>query len=329
MSKFRETSLLYTDKICRVKFVVYGDFNCVPSKDIPTVIISNHGSLFDLHSFIRAFVQIGNAYLSIPLTTERFRHTHVYVGWLKQMHHFIFIKRNWNIDLDHINKMIHYLLETGPPIHVIIYPEGNVLTEASKKADVEHAQSKGLVPLKHLLHPRVKGFIACVQACRSGYNKKANVFEMTVGYKGNPGQCAYVGPFGGVKLPTGELPKEIHMHMKHYPSSSLPSSDEDLGEWLNKRWREKDKLLTKFYETGSFPGPILKESLKTKIWMQSVTGIWVLTCAAVVYFWLQAPLLMGAIMGTTALIHYIVDKWFDGWDRLALKWWEESKKQAS
>ena len=319
---------LYTDQVCGVKFVIYGDFSRVPSKYTPSVIISNHGSLFDLHSFIRGFIHIGSTYLSIPLTTERFRHTHVYVGWLKQMHHFIFIKRDWNKDLVHINKMIHYLLATGPPIHVIIYPEGNVLTEGSKKADVEYAQSKGLIPHKYLLHPRVKGFAACVQACRSGHNGRADVYEMTIGYKGNPGQCAYAGPFGGVQLPTGDLPKEIHIHMKYHPSSSLPSSDEELGEWLRKRWREKDELLKQFYETNSFPGPVLRETFKFRQWMKLLIGIWIISGAAFVYCWIQVPLMMAVIMGTTALIHYIVDKWFDGWDRLALKRWEDLKEPA-
>ena len=318
----------FIDQVCGVKFVTYGDFRRKISRKVPTVIISNHGSLFDLHCLIRGLRGLfGNMTLSqaFPVTTERFRRSHIYLGWLKQMHHFIFVKRDWARDCIHMKKLIHYLLEICSTIQVVLYPEGMVRTDASMKEDKVYAESKGFATFKHLLHLKVKGFVAIVQACRSGGNGEVEICEVTVAYKGKSGQCSYAGPIGGVQLPTGELPHEVHFHFKYHPSSSLPSSDEELREWLYKRWCEKDELLTQFHETNSFPGPVLQESWRSKLEMRLAMGAWALLVAAIIYFWIQMPLLMGVIMGTSALIHYIIDKWCDGWERLALKRWENSK----
>ena len=124
----------------------------------------------------------------------------------------------------------------------------------------------------------------------------------------------------------GHWPQEIHFHIKYHSSSSLPSSDEELGEWLKKRWREKDELLTQFYETNSFPGPVLRESLMSRLKILAILVAWFMLCAAMVYYWIQATLFMTIIMGIPVVIHYIVNKQFDGWDKLMLKKWKVKKR---
>ena len=122
----------------------------------------------------------------------------------------------------------------------------------------------------------------------------------------------------------GPLPKEVHFHVTHYPSSTLPSSDEELNEWLKKRWREKEELLTEFYKTSSFPGPVLKDSWITKVIMVAILLKWFILCAAVIYGLFQAPVLMSIMLCIPLVIHVVVDQWMDGWDKIALKKWRKT-----
>ena len=124
----------------------------------------------------------------------------------------------------------------------------------------------------------------------------------------------------------GQWPKEVHFHVTHYPSSTLPSSDEELSEWLKKRWREKEEMLTQFYKTSSFPGQVLKDSWTIKAIMVAILLKWFILCAAVIYGLLQAPVLMSVMLSIPLVIHVFVDYWMDGWDKIALRKWKESKK---
>lgn len=46
----------------------------------------------------------------------------------------------------------------------------------------------------------------------------------------------------------GNFPKEIHFHVRRYPVQVLPTSQEELQLWCQKRWDEKEEMLRLFYE---------------------------------------------------------------------------------
>lgn len=51
----------------------------------------------------------------------------------------------------------------------------------------------------------------------------------------------------------GVNPSEVHIHIRRLPVSSIPDSEEEVGNWLTDTFHLKDKLLSEFYSTGHFP----------------------------------------------------------------------------
>lgn len=59
------------------------------------------------------------------------------------------------------------------------------------------------------------------------------VDDVTVAYEGNI-------PETELSLLKGHIPKAIHFHVQRYPISDIPQTDEQIGEWLQERWHEKE-----------------------------------------------------------------------------------------
>ena len=62
-----------------------------------------------------------------------------------------------------------------------------------------------------------------------------------------------------------QYPKEIHVHLRRFLISDIPTEDKAYAAWLRARWAEKDDLLAEFYRTGAFPGEELRTSSKVKM----------------------------------------------------------------
>ena len=57
-------------------------------------------------------------------------------------------------------------------------------------------------------------------------------------------------------------PKKVHYHIRRYLIEEIPNEESEFAVWLRDRFREKDQMLTKFYEEGkfnSFSKPLEKE----------------------------------------------------------------------
>jgi hypothetical protein len=49
-------------------------------------------------------------------------------------------------------------------------------------------------------------------------------------------------------------PKEVHLHIRRYPISTIPlNDDEKLKDWIFQCWKEKDELLDHFKQHQRFP----------------------------------------------------------------------------
>jgi hypothetical protein len=48
-------------------------------------------------------------------------------------------------------------------------------------------------------------------------------------------------------------PKEIHLHIRRYPISEVPTEEEKLKEWIFQCWKEKDELVDHFKQHQRFP----------------------------------------------------------------------------
>ncbi len=62
------------------------------------------------------------------------------------------------------------------------------------------------------------------------------VDDVTIGYEGNI-------PEAEIDLLKGYIPKIVHFHVKRYNINHLPKTDEEIGEWLQNCWDEKENRL--------------------------------------------------------------------------------------
>ena len=164
------------------------------------------------------------------------------IGWGMLLLDCFFVKRDWAQDQDNINKTFARILKNQVPLWLTMFPEGTRLKESKLEESQAFAKKSKLPILKHLLTPRSKGFVASVQGLHSYIQA---VYEVSIGYKdGVPSLWQYVGGYGRV----------AYMHVRRFPIADLPTSKEDLSQWLQLRWSEKDQLLEHFYTEGKFPG---------------------------------------------------------------------------
>jgi lysocardiolipin and lysophospholipid acyltransferase len=155
----------------------------------------------------------------------------------------VFVKRNWTEDREYIRRLFATFHEDRIPLWLMTFPEGTRFTPDKQDRNRKRATETGIEPFRHLLVPRIKGFVAAVIGLR-GYIDA--VYDVTIGYEqGVPTLWQFVEG----------LPKVAHMHVRSFPMAALPEADEALAAWLIARYREKDELLEGFYRDGRFPGP--------------------------------------------------------------------------
>ncbi|EGC29814.1 hypothetical protein DICPUDRAFT_58605 [Dictyostelium purpureum] len=155
---------------------------------------------------------------------------------------FIFLSRQWQNDQHKINKAYSHLKKDGEPFWFVTHPEGSRFGPSNLKSSQEFAKSRNLPILNNILMPRVKGFTSAVLALNDTVDA---VYDLTVAYKKAPGNM--------VKLIYGSDPTEIHIHVRRFPLSEIPTSNEkDIEQWLYDRYYEKDQLLKTFKEKGYF-----------------------------------------------------------------------------
>ncbi|RLM93560.1 putative 1-acyl-sn-glycerol-3-phosphate acyltransferase 5 [Panicum miliaceum] len=116
----------------------------------------------------------------------------------------------------------------------------------------EYASEHGLPKLEHVLLPKTKGFICCLQQLRSSLDA---VYDVTIAYKH--------------RLPDfldnvyGVDPSEVHIHIRTVQLSDIPTSEDEITEWMIERFRQKDQLLSDFVAKGHFLDEGTEEDLST------------------------------------------------------------------
>ncbi|HSO22541.1 MAG TPA: lysophospholipid acyltransferase family protein [Chondromyces sp.] len=163
------------------------------------------------------------------------------MGWGMQFLDCLFIDRDWASDREHIERTFARLVDDKVPVHLVSFVEGTRLTSTKLAAAQEYARAHELHVPRHVLVARTKGFAATVQGLRSHITA---VYDLTIGYEqGVPTLWQYIKG----------LVRRIHVHVRRFPVAELPHSAEELRQWLQDRWREKDEMLERFYATDAFP----------------------------------------------------------------------------
>jgi lysocardiolipin and lysophospholipid acyltransferase len=157
---------------------------------------------------------------------------------------FLFVKRNWEKDEKYLQEILHYFTDTNYPLQLFIFPEGTDYDVHSITKSNSYALKNNLPIYKHVLHPRLRGFTYCVEQLRLHHSIDA-IYDVTVGYRGNICQSEF-------DLAMGNLPQNVHFHIKRHPISCIPESTEGIEKWCTGKWAEKEATLDQFYKDGRF-----------------------------------------------------------------------------
>lgn len=127
---------------------------------------------------------------------------------------------------------------------------------------------------QHLLYPRTKGFIACVQQLRQAPHVKA-VYDVTIAYARIRTPSSHTNSSTTMPPTNGAGPKMVNgakaargiefmvpptflqtvltprldrewrffVHLERFAIEDLPQGEEDLAAWLEERWVEKGERL--------------------------------------------------------------------------------------
>ncbi|OCH96558.1 hypothetical protein OBBRIDRAFT_787114 [Obba rivulosa] len=206
------------------------------------------------------------------------------LGWGMQFFNFTFLARSWASDKLHLASSLSWLASRAEkedtPLTFILYPEGTVVSKNTRPISKKYADKLGIPDTVHTLLPRSTGLHYSLRSLAPRM-PSLQMIDITMAYPGIP-------PFGyGQDYYTmrsifldGVAPPFVHMHIRRFdiarevpignlsssrsdnlPNGSsnhavevdIPSAERDGFElWLRDRWREKDVLMARYLETGSF-----------------------------------------------------------------------------
>ncbi|GAA96113.1 uncharacterized protein L969DRAFT_14311 [Mixia osmundae IAM 14324] len=233
-----------------------------------SIILANHQVYCDW-SYIWNLLYFAELHNAIVIILKKSLKWIPIVGPAMQMFQFIFLSRSWDADQSvlkrQIGKMAAKAQESSEPLSLLIFPEGNLVSQLSRPISKKYADKSGIADMKHQILPRSTGLLFCLRALAKEV-PSLSVIDITIGYEGIPegdyGQDYYSlqSIFGA-----GQSPPAVHMHVRTFKASELPLGH-DLTEadhatpeerkifddWVRSRWQEKDHLLGRFYAKGSF-----------------------------------------------------------------------------
>jgi len=144
------------------------------------------------------------------------------------------MERNWDNDMPRLKQLMPKIVYEYPrPWSIGIYPEGTRQTPSKLLEAQTFARSRGYVVLDNLLQPRVKGFRYLLHELKASLTY---VIDVTTYYSPRP-------PSSIRFLLTGRLQDSTCLYVRVYKVEDIPTSEEELEQWLRDRWTEKDKII--------------------------------------------------------------------------------------
>jgi 1-acyl-sn-glycerol-3-phosphate acyltransferase len=164
------------------------------------------------------------------------------IGWGMLFLDCLFLKRNWNADKEKILTTFERLRVNRIPFFLLSFVEGTRLTKTKLNRSQDFCRKAKLPVLKHVMSPRTRGFEATLEGLSS---MAEAVYDVTLAFEGfTTGEVPGFGAlfFGPVH--------RVHVHVRRFPSSALPTTKEGRIKWILDRFTEKDRRLADFYRTG-------------------------------------------------------------------------------
>nr|XP_039261111.1 lysocardiolipin acyltransferase 1-like [Styela clava] len=232
------------EKIFRVKLVITGD---TIRRHEKTLLIMNHRTRLDWMFFFCCVFhcRVLNRH---KITLKSILKWIPGAGWGMQTCGYIFLERNWETDKKYITNMLNHFVALKAYPNYLFFPEGTDLTEFTKARSNKFATQHNLKQYEYVLHPRTTGFIHMISTLREVCEIQA-VHDVTVAYPKTLSQ-------GESDLISGNVPEEVHFHIKRHDIEELPKDEEGLSEWCKQRWREKEEMLRAYYNDECDTGQI-------------------------------------------------------------------------
>jgi 1-acyl-sn-glycerol-3-phosphate acyltransferase len=163
-------------------------------------------------------------------------------GWGMVFLECIFMKRNWSEDRARVVEQLRRFRKDKVPVWVNIYPEGTRMKPSKLASAQEFARKSGQPVPRHVLIPRVRGFLATLEGLEGHLHA---VYDLTIAY---PQHAPTLWDLlSGQGTP-------VTVEIKRYPIESLPADEEGRSTWLLKLYQEKDRRLeTLMSELRAYP----------------------------------------------------------------------------
>jgi len=227
---------LIAEKGYRIRWVMSGD-------DVPVqenaIVVLNHQDMADItvmFGFARSKKRLGDLKWFVKDVLKYVPG----VGWGMLFLDCLFIRRNWTDDREHIQRVFRNILAYRVPLWLMLFAEGTRVRPAKVDRSRRYAQEHGFRPLRHVLFPRTKGFVATVLGLRGHVEA---VYDVTIGYEeGVPTLWQWIKGYV----------RRVHVHVRRFPMQELPQDEAEIASWLVTRYQEKDDLLETFYREGAF-----------------------------------------------------------------------------
>ena len=218
---------VWAEYLWRIDVKITGD-------DIPAlenaIVVSNHQSMSDITTLFRLARRKGRLGDLKWFVKDALKYVPG-IGWGMVFLDCVFLKRDWKTDKAGLANTLGKFSEEKIPIWTISFVEGTRSRPHKLAKSQAFAESKGLPRLNHVLLPRHRGFVATVHGLRSHIDA---IYDATIAYEGGvPSLWQWTKGHARV----------VHLHVKRYPVSSLPESDDGLKDWLVERFVEKDAYL--------------------------------------------------------------------------------------
>ncbi|KAM5538195.1 hypothetical protein V8D89_008082 [Ganoderma adspersum] len=204
------------------------------------------------------------------------------LGWGMQFYNFIFLARSWASDRLQLSAGLSWLARRAEkedsPFTFILYPEGTLVSKDTRPISKKYADKLGIPDMVNILLPRSTGLHYSLRSLAPRI-PSLELIDITMAYPGIPylgyGQSYYT--LRSIFC-DGIPPPVVHMHIRKFnvkrnipignisssnpdvlPNGSaraaveieIPKAESDAFElWLRDLWREKDKLMSRFLETG-------------------------------------------------------------------------------
>ena len=227
-------------------------------------LIANHQIYTDWW-YVWLFSYFKGAHDSIKIMLIQILGRIPFMGWGMYGFEFIFLARKWNIDRSRIIQSLERVKNDKSGLWLLLFPEGTIICQETMDKSIAYSK-KADIPFssKHVLLPKCTGLFHALRSLASD-ERAAYLYDFTIGYSNQKSDQFAYDLFSPVSVFIEKKgPSQIHMHVNRFKILSIPGIDAspynpdekvpaEFEQWLFKRFKEKEKMLAKFYAAGVFP----------------------------------------------------------------------------